>query len=143
MDWQKYDFFLNKRTFFIKKLKKIFTQPFFKNSKRLHFEAKRNLFETCIQLEKEGSRKLKRRLFLQIRIKPVDKVAMPKNAVLGMEDPVGLIREIEIASIQATELGSIIGSHALRSNDTEVELTMDYADRRIPFINKKVGRVGV
>ena len=82
-------------------------------------------------------------LFFQVFVKPVDKVAMPKNAVLGMEDPVGLIREIEIASIQATELGSIIGSHALRSNDTEVELTMDYADRRIPFINKKVGRVGV
>ena len=78
-------------------------------------------------------------LFFQVFVKPVDKVAVPEDAVLRMENPVGLIGEIEIASIEAAELGGIIGCHALRGDNTEVELAMNNTDRRIPLIDKAVG----
>ena len=64
---------------------------------------------------------------------------MPEEAVLRFEHPVGFVGEVEVAGVEATELGSIVGSHALRGYDTEVELAMDDTDRRVPLVDKEVG----
>ena len=82
-------------------------------------------------------------LFLKVFVKPVDEVAMPEEAVLGLEDPVGFVGEVEVSGVKAAELGSIVGGHALRGDNAEVKFAVDYADGGIPFFDKEVRGVGI
>ena len=82
-------------------------------------------------------------LFLEVFVEPVDEVTVPEEAVLGMEHPVGLVGEVEVAGIEAAELGGVVGSHALGGYDTEVELAVDNAYRGVPFVDKEMGRIGI
>ncbi len=68
---------------------------------------------------------------------------MPKEAVLGTEHPVGLVGEIEVAGVETAELGSIVGCHALRGDNAEVELAMDDTEGGVPFVDEEVGGVGI
>ncbi len=74
-----------------------------------------------------------------MRIKPVDEVAVPEQAVLRFEHPVGFIREVKVAARDVSHLRGIVGCHALGSHNAEVEFTVDDADGCIPFIYKQMG----
>ena len=76
-------------------------------------------------------------LFLEVFVEPVDEVAVPEEAVLGAEHPVGLVGKIKVACFEAAELGSVVGSHALGGDDAEVKLAMDDADGGVPTETQK------
>ena len=81
-------------------------------------------------------------LFFEVFVEPVDEVAMPEEAVLGTEDPVGFVGEVEVAGVEATDLGGVVGCHALGGHDAEVELAVYYAEGGVPTIDEEVGGVG-
>ena len=85
--------------------------------------------------ETESHNRLTREVLFQMRVEPVDEVAVPEEAVLRLQHPVGLVREVEVARVEANHLGRIVGRHALRGHNTEVELTVDHTDGSIPFVN--------
>ena len=55
----------------------------------------------------------------------------------------GFVGEVEIACIETTQFGCVVGGHTLAGNNAEVEFAMDYADRCVPFVDKEVWRVAV
>ena len=64
------------------------------------------------------------RLF-QPAVEPVEETALPEDTVLRLEYPVVFVREYQQFSWYATKFGSVVGTHALRCENTIVGLAMD------------------